>query len=429
MKILIITSIIAIAGISTWFFVFKQQEEEIIAEPGVITTPFGTPINDPTRPSLNQNEFTSAPTKNPTQVVNQMVNETPFINQEDEEINIIEEKRIVKLFNGITIGHRSDTEFSELSVYITEGGEGNRHIISIFPFSINQVASGEFIRAKDSYMFASNKTLILYEDKNDESLIHSAFVDTIITEDSEKTIFFEDDIKVSTNDKNEALIVKAKEKGSDFFFIDVSDSKRNLKIFSSDISLWTPYLGNNSFGIFSTPITEKTRNYTYTLSLDGEENIAKIGDGYPFNSIISSEGQYLLTYKRKDNKSDSNLFLENLEREEILTIGKTITEKCHGRGILLICAIPIEINSFTSTGHETSFPESWYLGDLSFSDKIIIYNTQTLQSNVLFDPTNEKDIKESNNNTFDVTKPNISADGEYFIFINKKDLSLWSIKI
>lgn len=66
---------------------------------------------------------------------------------------------------------------------------------------------------------------------------------------------------------------------------------------------------------------------------------------------------------------------------------------------------------------------SWYRGEKSFSDYIYRFDTNTEMAELIVEPIEEFGLN------LDVYKPSLSPRGEYFVFINKMDLSLWALKL
>ena len=68
-------------------------------------------------------------------------------------------------------------------------------------------------------------------------------------------------------------------------------------------------------------------------------------------------------------------------------------------------------------------PDQWYQGLLSFNDTFWEVNTDTGEITFLADPKGETGKE------FDVIQPVISVNEGYFIFTNKKDGTLWSLRV
>jgi len=67
----------------------------------------------------------------------------------------------------------------------------------------------------------------------------------------------------------------------------------------------------------------------------------------------------------------------------------------------------------------SQYPDVWYQGLVSFDDNIVLYNLEMGESEIIYTPQEPVDIVD----------PVISSDGQYLMFINKKDLSLWVLNI
>lgn len=70
-----------------------------------------------------------------------------------------------------------------------------------------------------------------------------------------------------------------------------------------------------------------------------------------------------------------------------------------------------------------NYPDDWYMGRVSFNDAIIKVNAGSLNSETILLPGQE--TKEQ----LDITKLQISERGDFLMFTNKKDLSLWSLDV
>ena len=83
---------------------------------------------------------------------------------------------------------------------------------------------------------------------------------------------------------------------------------------------------------------------------------------------------------------------------------------------LLFCAVPVNPPS-------ASYPDDWLLGNVSFADQAWIVNPSKSTAYFIGDLTDE--------NGAGIDAENVSVDptGTYALFINKKDLSLWSLGI
>jgi hypothetical protein len=102
---------------------------------------------------------------------------------------------------------------------------------------------------------------------------------------------------------------------------------------------------------------------------------------------------------------------------EILPV--TLAEKCVWsikERDALFCATPLG-------GIGTGEPDNWYRGITHFSDSIWRFNTATDIAQVLVEP------KKTYGVDLDITRPILTPNEDYLVFINKNDLSLWALKL
>jgi len=114
------------------------------------------------------------------------------------------------------------------------------------------------------------------------------------------------------------------------------------------------------------------------------------------------------------------LYLYNIKSgESKLLPWNTFPEKClwsNTDAKIVYCAVP---KSFP-TG---DYPDVWYQGLVSFSDDIWMVNTDTLASTLILNIENEI------NNSIDVINMEIDKTDSHLFFINKTDLTLWSLSL
>lgn len=97
----------------------------------------------------------------------------------------------------------------------------------------------------------------------------------------------------------------------------------------------------------------------------------------------------------------------------------TFPEKCQWSNTdakVIYCAVPksFEIGDY---------PDIWYMGLTNFTDDIWMINTDTMASTLI------SDLKKEGNNDMDVIEPQLDKADNYLFFINKADLTLWSLKL
>jgi len=144
------------------------------------------------------------------------------------------------------------------------------------------------------------------------------------------------------------------------------------------------------------------------------EKLEKIIGGVKgLTASVSPNGKKVI-YGQTKGKDLKTKILNVSDRAVVDFYAKTLPEKCAWSGEdedIVYCAVPF---SFPSA----DYPDDWYKGKVSFNDSIAKIDIGTGETKVL-----------SNKPGFDVINPFLSPDNNYFIFTNKKDGTLWSMKI
>ena len=120
--------------------------------------------------------------------------------------------------------------------------------------------------------------------------------------------------------------------------------------------------------------------------------------------------------------TDSNptLSIFNIKSGNTVSTGlNTIANKCTWSPIqttTLYCAVPQNIP-------EGNYPDAWYQGLVSFSDDIYQIDANTGQAIEI------GNISQQAGQPIDAENLKVSPDGNFLIFTNKIDLSLWALQI
>lgn len=137
---------------------------------------------------------------------------------------------------------------------------------------------------------------------------------------------------------------------------------------------------------------------TAKVSRDGERAfISAVGNNNTIQSII---------YNIKDNRSSDAVI-------------RTLADKCTWGNYykeMVYCATPSKIDPGT-------YPDDWYLGTKSFVDKIWQVDTESGEAHLLSQIINESD------RVIDIFNMDVDNKDNYLIFMNKNDLSLWSLDL
>lgn len=205
-------------------------------------------------------------------------------------------------------------------------------------------------------------------------------------------------------------------------------TKAKQEVFQSTFSEWSPQLLNSGMVILTTKPSANVEGYSYLYN----------PKDHSFSRILRKVNG-LTTLANKSNTRV--LYSENLLGKTLLNVHNakgyigdegsmeptiqvplpSLPEKCAwGKNqIRLYCG------SFTSTPRG-QIPDDWYQGVIAFSDMFWSVNTDTSEISFLADPTKEETAQ---NGSFDVIMPFVDDSESHFFFINKNDMTLWSMRI
>ena len=155
----------------------------------------------------------------------------------------------------------------------------------------------------------------------------------------------------------------------------------------------------------------------YTYKIDSNGNLEKMmGPLRGLTTNYSPDASKIIFSKVLNENIVSGLYNEDENRQYSLGFN-TLPEKCGWSydSKIIYCGVPSSMSG--------NLPDNWYMGITSFSDSIVSYNTETLGNEILV--FNGVD----NTEFMDIINVQVSPSGDFILFQNKKDLSLWSYEI
>jgi hypothetical protein len=194
-----------------------------------------------------------------------------------------------------------------------------------------------------------------------------------------------------------------------------TNPRESINIFSTPLEAITLLAYDNFVNILTNPSSLFAGQYYRVRPNNVLEKI--IGDKAGLN-VLENE-KYLVysetdlinfptRYVRKDTGEIKTLNLNTLPKDKCV-FSTTSSD-------ILYCAVPY-------LAERDTYPDIWYLGLTSFVDLVYKINLDTEQSTILLG----EEIAETNK--FDIVNIIISPEENYLNFINKKDLTLWSLDI
>lgn len=184
---------------------------------------------------------------------------------------------------------------------------------------------------------------------------------------------------------------------------------------ASAFNNWSLFRLGSNIGLY-TKASADVPGYAYSLS--GSTLNRLIGSLKGLMVVGNTDGNKLLYSYAQGNRTE--LFVKDLKTNTSLEISPaTLAGKCTWSAEnenVFFCGTPIN-------GISSKEPDSWYLGRTHFSDSLWRFDSASELSQLLVEPKSEFDLD------LDVSEPKLSPDEDYLIFINKRDLTLWAVRI
>lgn len=218
-------------------------------------------------------------------------------------------------------------------------------------------------------------------------------------------------------DKTKIFYLYNTDNGSVGIVANPDGSKKTL-VFESSAREWlSDWSGAKTITIVNKPTAGVSGTAYFLDTSTGGLRQVMSGNGL---SVLSSPDSKTVLYGIGEQNQNS-LYLGSFSvkdgRKNNLSV-QTLPEKCvwSGNNENVYCAVP----NLIPTG---SYPDFWYQGLVSFGDEIWKVDTTTGQT------TFSASIVQLAGKDIDVINPTLDASEKYLMFINKKDLSLWILKI
>ncbi|MDA8611256.1 hypothetical protein N9L18_00095 [Candidatus Pacebacteria bacterium] len=214
-----------------------------------------------------------------------------------------------------------------------------------------------------------------------------------------------------------AYIVPNSSGGSSLITSNYDDLSKNL-VFESPLREWIAQRVNSNRVLITTKADSRVNGFSYLVNTGTGANEKIIGDISGLTSLMSEDQKWLIFSLSRENELD--LFSLNTETGETKNLGlETLPEKCvfaNTDNDIVFCAAPTQ-------AERVPYPETWYQGLTSFKDNLWRINLEEEEFDQLLGD------KEELEQSFDMTQLVMSPRDQFMLFINKKDLTLWSLDV
>ena len=195
------------------------------------------------------------------------------------------------------------------------------------------------------------------------------------------------------------------------------DGTEKVEVFDFPFTEWLAQWATNKTIFLTSKASNTVSGYVYTLSAAGGPLKKVLGDISGLTTLVNGSGTKVLYSESTVN--GFSMSVHDVATGESKKLGiTTLPEKCawSNDNVTIYCGVPENIS-------QGQYPDVWYQGLLSFTDTIWKADTETGYSEILLKPA---DTAGAN---LDIIKPFLDKDEGYFFFINKKDSTLWALKV
>jgi hypothetical protein len=196
------------------------------------------------------------------------------------------------------------------------------------------------------------------------------------------------------------------------------ETEKTAQIFRSAFTEWLPQWPNKNMITLTTKPSSEVPGIVYSLDTKTERMTKVLGGIKGLTTLTSPDGEKVLYSESVRGGITLNLYNTKNHSSQTLPF-TTLPEKCVWGNVntnIIYCAVPTVIQN-------GAYPDEWYQGFVSFSDDIWTIDVETLTTKLLVSPT--KEAREE----IDAVNLLLDPNERYLFFTNKKDLSLWGIRI
>lgn len=413
--IIILTILIGFLGLGAWYLFLSPKSGAVSEE---------SPINSVVSFFFPKDTGVDGPTNNTGgQEENQDTEENPQEVGDGGPAPTVREISSSATAGFIVINDRSKGQV----VHFIESGTGNTWSAPLEILSKSRTTNTTIPKVREAFWVRDGKTVIArFLDENGLNIKTFSGKPTstttdlgVVSEGSLQGKFLEDNIvEVALGPRPDKIFYLINEGGGAEGIVSNVDGSLGVRIFSSLIREWIPQW----VGETSVYLTTKA-SYAYA----GQLTRVNSGNGLRLNILSGivglttnvNPGNTDLLYS-EGGVNNVDLYKYNISSRTSQRVSlSTLPEKCAWDLTdeeIIYCGIPRRIPS-------GEYPDSWYKGVVSFNDELWKINTETSEVNLI------TDFENVTTKEMDIIKPQVSSDGKFFVFINKGDLSLWSVRL
>jgi len=409
-KKIIIILVVLIGGYFIYSFFFGKNEVSSIDK---LETFF--PFNSEEGSNYNgESDFTNINNPSSSNLTDLSANSVPVLRQitNTPVAGVI----IFKVVASSTAPQEESAEKTNQIIRYIEKATGHIYETSTNSPTQTRISNTTIPKIQETLWLDKESLIIRYLDDNNIIKTFSANLrENELGDKQLEGIFLPDDIQSLISFNNGIFYLLENGQGSLGVISDKNNENKKI-IFESPLKEWLIREIDDRYINFTTKPETIIPGYSFLLDTKTGSFNKVIGDKKNLSTLTSN--LFNILYSEYD-KSGLKLSIYN-NKEKIsseISLG-TFPEKCvwDKENIYIYCGVPLEKPSQSDL-------INWYKGKVSFSDDVWRINTETNNLEYLVSPM------EFEEGEIDIINPILNEENNYLVFMNKKDYSLWGLKL
>ncbi|MBU2109719.1 hypothetical protein KKB71_02060 [Patescibacteria group bacterium] len=291
------------------------------------------------------------------------------------------------------------------------------HIFEINPDgqSRERISNTTILKSFESFWSADAGSLVIryLEDSGDYFNVRN-FSGSIATTTSLEGIFLANEIKamaVSPIENNIFYIIPSKD--TNIGITATFGNEKQKQVLETPFSEFIVNWPSSDIVSLLTKPSSSTEGFLYFLNIKTKSLDKILGDIKGLSALVSPDAKKIL-YSQNERGKTSTKILDIKEKSSSALGLDTLAEKCiwsKKDKSVVFCGVPVLSLTVNNL-------DDWYQGLASFNDAVWMINLSTSETNILLE-----------NSETDIINPFLTFDEDYLIFTNKKDSTLWSLKL
>lgn len=411
---LVIIILLAAVGWAYWYFLMGPVQAPQTPAPQTKTPVSFTPIN---RPGSGKGNTTATSTSG-----GQGANRVPMSTPPAMGFSAL------RLISDAPVGgYTASTTASSTSVIWVDRGRGNVYRANLASTSVDTL-SNTVVPKIFNAIWNKNATAFVGSLLEDSSLVPSSiYAELMKLSSTSKDQLAPYELRgknlpgkvlaYATSPDKTKLAYISSENGNAVAYISSFNGQGAAKLFTVPMTQISVSWPSDSVIAISTKASLRYAGYLYFINPKSGIWTKILGPLTGLSSAVSADGKRVLYSYSDGGRITTKIFNVSAATSTDAVI-TTLAEKCAWSSSVkdaAYCAVPNEIGE--------GYPDSWYIGSSAGSDKVWQINATTGEVRLVSSVVNEAD------RSIDAYRLSLDPKDRFLFFMNKNDLSLWSLEL